>query len=211
MPSANAPLPGRPSMFSRGFRSASSSRRSESTADRPPSSRSSFVEKLRNMQLTPSLQSRNHAHAASRISASVRPPSRALGRSVAPSTAAPLRQNLSSNDPFGRSSQHIAQTGMSPMAPRVSRHTPTPPASSAHEPTTSGVRGKSVSLPPRGPIKLPPRDTSPVKTYKPVNTRKAVNVHSSHNKRLRVAITLMTRKPHRFDWYVQDPWLAICA
>jgi len=93
--------------------------------------------------------------------------------------------------------------GMAPAC-RSGRSTPTPGArlSAASEPT-GGARSASSSPVPRAPAgKLPPRDASPVKTtHKPLAKRPTGS--STPFLGLKVGITLMTRKPHRFDWWLR--------
>jgi hypothetical protein len=67
---------------------------------------------------------------------------------------------------------------------------------------TGGLRtGGGASPPLRGPGKAPMRDISPVKTHKPLAVKPTGGSSPFHG--LKVGITLMTRKPHRFDWWLR--------
>ena len=103
---------------------------------------------------------------------------------------------------MGHSSAHVSQAGFSPVGVAARNGRSTPPPNAWSEPT-GGARAGTGSPPPRSPGKAAAtRDQTPVKTHKPTAIRangSALQL-ASGKKQMRVAITLMTRKPHRFDW-----------
>ena len=194
---------------------------SGTAGERPLSARGSFVDRLRNMQITtssrPPTGSGTGTSAARQLSGSV-------GRSAGGSTgsrvsgtrptasssvasgASAVRKPASRDGTLGHASGHStsASAGVVPTGLRTGRATPPPTIAGravSGEPTGGAVRsGGSTSPQPRSPGKLPPRDASPVKTHKALASRHSPTGGSEQQRGLKVAITLMTRKPHRFDW-----------
>ena len=221
-------------MFNRvrmGSRSSNRPDSSGTTDQRPPSARgSSFVDRLRNMQLTTpttSAQPRTLAGAGARGGASTvgrrspdliapagvrstsggvmgAPPPRPVGSVSSGASATAGVRRVPTKEQLGHASAHASAAsgvpGSGPTAIRSGRTTPTPGArlAAASEPT-GGLRAVgNNSPPPRSPGKLPPRDASPVKTHKQSAARPTGSTTPFMG--LKVGITLMTRKPHRFDW-----------
>ena len=89
-------------------------------------------------------------------------------------------------------------SGPVPAVRSTGRTTPTPGAQ-----PTGAVRVGATSPPPRSPGKLAPaRDVSPVKTHKLSAVPRPTGATTPFLG-LKVGITLMTRKPHRFDWWLR--------
>ena len=217
----------RPGLFSRvGVNRKSRPDSSQGSANgdggRPLSARGSFVDRLRSMQITtssrpPASSSSGGAatgarrattgsaadSSAARLGATGGPRREAGARAPAAARlrrAGLLRPRSSSGTPLG--TRRPAGTGASTAAgARNGRATP-PPAMRASEPT-GGLRTVGATTPPpRSPGKLlPPRDVSPVKTHKSLGVRPTGA--RSPFAGLKVGITLMTRKPHRFDWWLR--------
>ena len=222
-------------MFSRvripsrsGLSSASGDR-----SDRPTSARgSSFVDRLRNMQLsTPSSSvGQTRPGGGSSGGAGVRPSSRSGAASPNPMRSVsgpPVRpvggggvtssvvgsgvRRVPSKEPLGHSSAHSSSSTSSgggglTAAARSGRTTPTPGAQ-----PTGGLRVGATSPPPRSPGKLAPRDVSPVKTTQKLSNAPRPTGATTPFIGLKVGITLMTRKPHRFDWYARAAAAASAA
>ena len=188
--------------------------------NRPPSARASVVDRLRKMTLSggsqpsrttsgaaatrasPALGSRgvNGVSAAGPRTGGVSPPTvpRPPSSGAMSSAAANGVGRRTPTKELGHSSAHATSASggnVSPTQPRSGKSSPTP-GMKITEPT-GGLRSGASSPPPRSPGK---RDISPVKTHKNIAARPTGSVSPPFHG-LKVGITLMTRKPHRFDWY----------
>ena len=203
-----------------GFARARRSSRSGEASDRGQASARSggFVDRLRtSMQLTsggpkaPTRQSRTagRAEVPPARSASVDSAARGTGRTTpiaGVGSASPggsgVRRGTSSS--CTSSAAHTLQGGAAPVASRNGRATPPVQARIGSSEPTGGLRATGAASPtPKSPSKAPTRDTSPVKTHKPAAARPTGSMSPPFTG-LKVAITLMTRKPHRFDWYARS-------
>lgn len=200
----------------------------EARDGRPLSARGSFVDRLRSMQIGGS-GSRTAANPATGSSVSsaanrrVRSPAdsaNGVSNGIHHSGARPTGLGTAASKPaggvlpgavrkvapkeqLGHSSGLASAAGTVPGAAiRSGRGSPPPQAArlvSTSEPT-GGLRATgAASPPPRSPGKFPSREMSPVKTHKQAHAIKAAGAALPFPG-LKVGITLMTRKPHRFDW-----------
>jgi len=185
---------------------------------------SSFVERLRNMQLTAPLSNRASSSAVpprpvASTAAKRTEPAPAIRPTETRSTKVPatsaaggaaLRRAPSSKEQLSHSSGHVTQAGATTAGVVARNGRNTPPPGAWNEPT--GGRSGPGSPPPRSLGKSPTRDTTPVtpiktQANKPATIRAGGSVSptlkEAKKPQLKVGITLMTRKPHRFDWWLR--------
>ena len=188
------PTARRASMFSRVRHN--DGRRPDAT-DRPPSARSSFVERLRSMQITQRTQ----------------PAARATGTTNAPATRVATETGRCATgktmDSYttvrhggtaSRHQTHRAQSnGNISLAASPVRTAPTAPARSRVEPTRCPTTLSGPSFATHMLHRLPARDRSAIAAHNNAAQKPVAEV-TQVLQGLRVGITLMTRKPHRFDW-----------
>lgn len=227
MPGATA-APRSGGLFTR-MSAGAKARRPESsgsvTGERPLSARGSFVDRLRNMQITSSRPPTGSGSGAARhvggstagrsvggSTGVTRPPaSRTAGPSAGAGPAA-IRRPAAKDAALGHASGHStsASAGIAPTGVRSGRAA-SPPVlagrvAASGDAGGAGLRAVGTTSPQlRSPGKLALRDPSPVKTHKPLVSRHSPTGGGDQFRGLKVAITLMTRKPHRFDWCAPHP------
>ena len=192
-------------------------RRTE-TADRPPSARSSFVDRLRSMKLDPlsrTVQNRAATPATTARAAADAESTRAAAEAsrMASATAATAVRRSAALEQLNQS-----QLG---RPNSVQKHSPNKQSggrdTAAH--AASGLRVTGPADPTSGSVRagIKPQPRANDRHIKEISPPRAYGTSGRQggsikhvDRGLKVAITLMTRKPHRFDWYRGRPLASCC-
>jgi len=175
--------------------------------ERPASGRGSFVDRLRSMQLDPLRRNSRSGTPGATTGVGARTSNADSNRAAAEAsrmavaTAATAQRRSAAMEQLNQSAAgrpNVApHRGYCPNKSAGGRDAAGPRTSGA-EPTGGMVRNSGVKAPPSPDHHI--KDVSPPRTTS-MGARQSSKISQDFG--LKVAITLMTRKPHRFDWWLR--------